>query len=262
MRYHNFQTEDRVENKGGAKLLVCLLTIISLTLLLAGCQGNNLQKDSLTEIKIAILQVYSTGLMVAADRSDTIDPGTNCFTKAGLKPILIKRSKGPEVVDALLGGSAEVGTLAVTPQALQAVQGNQLVAFSTIQTADKDIKVIGHRSSGINGGSSLKGKKVGYVGGTYGEIFLSRYLTKHGLNKSNVSLVSAPPAQLRDLFTSKNLDAIVLWEPFIQDILRDSKKMISSLMLIRQYIQVKSIYLPDLLFCRKIQKMLKNSLRL
>jgi hypothetical protein len=113
MRYHNFQTEDRVENKGGAKLLVCLLTIISLTLLLAGCQGNNLQKDSLTEIKIAILQVYSTGLMVAADRSDTIDPGTNCFTKAGLKPILIKRSKGPEVVDALLGGSAEVGTLAV-----------------------------------------------------------------------------------------------------------------------------------------------------
>ena len=114
-----------------------------------------------------------------------------------------------------------MGTLAITPQAFQTLQGTKLVVFATIQTADKDIKVIGHRAAGINSGSSLKGKRIGYVGGTYGEIFLSRYLIKHGLQKSDVSLTSAPPAQLRDLFISKSLDALILWEPFIQDILRD-----------------------------------------
>jgi sulfonate transport system substrate-binding protein len=200
-----------------------ILILIVGNSILSGCRYSapENQKSSLTEIKLAILNVYSTGLIVAADRSTEIDPNINCFANAGLKPIIIKRSKGPEVVDALLGNSAEVGTLAVTPQALQAVQGNQLVAFSTIQTTDKDIKVIGHRSAGIKSGSSLKGKKVGYVGGTYGEIFLSRYLAKHRLKKSDVSLVTSSPAQLRDLFVSNSLDALVLWEPFIQDILNN-----------------------------------------
>jgi ABC-type nitrate/sulfonate/bicarbonate transport system substrate-binding protein len=196
------------------------LVIIAVNCIFSGCRyaiPEN-QKSSLTEIKLAVLNVYSTGSIVAADRSTEIDPNVNCFAQAGLKPIITKRSKGPEVVDALLGGSAEVGTLAVTPQALQAVQGNQLVAFSTIQTTDKDIKVIGHKSAGIKSGSSLKGKRIGYVGGTYGEIFLSRYLAKYGLKKSDVSLVSSSPAQLRESFVSNSLDALVLWEPFIQDI--------------------------------------------
>jgi ABC-type nitrate/sulfonate/bicarbonate transport system substrate-binding protein len=199
------------------------LVLVLLSFILSGCRNPDPKKGDapLTEIKLAVLQVYSAGLLITADRSSEIDGNVNCFAEAGLKPIIIKRSKGPEVVDALLGGAAEVGTLAVTPQAMQAVQGNQLVAFTTIQTADKDIKVIGHRSFGIKSGSSLKGKKVGYVGGTYGEIFLSRYLTKHGLKKSDVLLTSAPPAQLRDLLISKSLDAVVLWEPFIQDILRN-----------------------------------------
>jgi sulfonate transport system substrate-binding protein len=162
-----------------------------------------------------------TGLLVAADRSTKIDENTDCFAQADLNTVIVKRSKGPEVVDALLGGSVEVGTLAITPQAFQALQGNRLVVFATIQTADKDIKVIGHSAAGITHGSSLKGKRIGYVGGTYGEIFLSRYLLKHGIKKNDASLTSAPPAQLRDLFISRSLDAIILWEPFIQDILRD-----------------------------------------
>ncbi len=145
----------------------------------------------------------------------------NCFAQAGLKPIIIKRSKGPEIVDSLVGGSAEIGTLAITPQALQVLQGIDLTVFATIQTTDRDIKVVGHRSSGIDSGASLKGKRVGYVGGTFGEIFLSRYLAKHGLDKSDISLVSSGPAQLRDLFLSKSLDAIIIWEPIIQDILND-----------------------------------------
>lgn len=114
-----------------------------------------------------------------------------------------------------------MGTLAITPQVLQALQGKTLAVFATIQTTDQDIKVVGHRSAGIDSGASLKGKRVGYVGGTFGEIFLSRYLDKHGLSESDVSLTSAGPPQLRDLFLSKSLDAIIIWEPIIQDILKD-----------------------------------------
>jgi sulfonate transport system substrate-binding protein len=190
---------------------------------LTGCRQDNQnnKKDDLKEIKLAVFQLYTSGVVIAADRSSDIDPNIHCFTEAGLKPVIIKRSKGPEIVDALSSQSAEIGTLAITPQALQAVQGNKLVNLTTIQTTHKDIKVIGRKSTGTTLGKSLKGKKIGYVGGTFGEIFLSRYLIKYGLKKTDVKLVSAGPAQLRDLFISKSLDAIILWEPFVQDILND-----------------------------------------
>lgn len=190
---------------------------------LTGCRQDNQvnKKGDLKEIKLAVFQLYTSGVVIAADRSSEIDPNVHCFTEAGLKPTIIKRSKGPEIVDALTSQSAEIGTLAITPQALQAVQGNKFVNLTTIQTTHKDIKVVGRKSTGVTSGKSLKGKKVGYVGGTFGEIFLSRYLIKYGLKKTDVNLVTAGPAQLRDLFISKSVDAIILWEPFIQDILND-----------------------------------------
>jgi ABC-type nitrate/sulfonate/bicarbonate transport system substrate-binding protein len=190
--------------------------------LLSGCQLVSKEDNKpLVDIKLAVFQLYASGIVIAADQSAKIDPNVNCFAEAGLRPTLIRRSKGPEIVDALIGGSAEIGTLAVTPQVLQALQGNKLVTFATMQTTNKDIKVIGWRPAGINSGASLKGKRVGYVGGTFGEIFLSRYLDKYGLSRSDISLSSAGPAQLRDLFISKSVDAIIIWEPFVQDLLRD-----------------------------------------
>lgn len=203
-------------------LKYCWTVFTVIAFLLSSCTSTKQgEKESLTEVKLAIFQLYASGVVIAADQSTQIDPNVNCFAEVGLKPTIIKRSKGPEIVDALVGGSAEIGTLAITPQALQALQGNKLTVFATTQTTHKDIKVVGHRSSEVISGLSLKGKRVGYVGGTFGEIFLSRYLNKYKLKRSEIVLTSAGPAQLRDLFISKSLDAIVIWEPFIQDILRD-----------------------------------------
>jgi len=171
--------------------------------------------------RLAAFQLYVSGLVVAADQSVKIIPDTDCFADANLDCTIIKRSKGPEVVDALVGGSADFGTLANTPVVLQALQKSDLVIFATIQTTDHDIKVVGHSTQGVDSGSSLKGKRIGFVGGTIGEIFLNRYFSKHGIDKSEVTLTSAGPAQLRDLFLSKSLDAIIIWEPIIQDILKD-----------------------------------------
>ena len=203
--------------------LVCIVGAIALFAALHPWdKGDDRRVDAESlDVRLAVFQLYVSALVVAADESEKIAPGTDCFADAGVKPVIIKRSKGPEIVDALVGGSADFGTLALTPQVLQALQGSDFVIFATIQTTDHDISVVGRRSAGVTSGASLKGKRVGFVGGTYGEIFLNRYLEKHGLDRSAISLTSAGPAQLRDLFLGKSLDAIIIWEPIVQDILAD-----------------------------------------
>ena len=207
------------KNKNGITFrYFCMILILSLSLL--SCTKKVENKSSLKPIKLAAFQLYVSGLVVASNLNIS-DTGSNCFEQAELSYEIIKRSKGPEIVDALVGGSADFGTLANTPVVLQVMQGSELVIFATIQTTNHDIKVIGHRNNGINSPESLKGKRIGFVGGTIGEIFLDRYLEKYNVDKSSVVLTSAGPAQLRDLFLNKSLDGIVIWEPIIQDILRD-----------------------------------------
>jgi ABC-type nitrate/sulfonate/bicarbonate transport system substrate-binding protein len=206
-----------------AKLWIFLCTLVMFVFIIStSCTKKSEQAMSeKPEARLAAFQLYVSGLVVAADESKKIIQEVDCFAEANLGCTIIKRSKGPEIVDALVGGSADFGTLANTPVVLQALQGSDLVIFATIQTTDHDIKVVGHETLGVIEGSSLKGKRIGFVGGTIGEIFLNRYLTKHGIDKSEVTLTSAGPAQLRDLFLSKSVDAIIIWEPIIQDILKD-----------------------------------------
>lgn len=202
------------------KVFTLVLSCLVIILTSIKC-GQEKEPEKLPKPNFVVFQLFYSAIIVAADQSKEFNPAIDCFSDAGLNPTIIKRSKGPEIVDALVSGSADFGTLANTPLVFQALQGSDFVIFATIHSSDHDIKVVGHKNAGIESGASLQGKRVGYVGGTFGEIFLNRYLAKHGLDKDDISLISAGPAQLRDLFLNKSLDTIIVWEPFIQDILND-----------------------------------------
>ena len=174
--------------------------------------------NSTLKPSIAVFQLYVAAPFVAAIDSQSIGDSRDIFKDVGLEPTILKQAKGPDIVNSLQSGSADFGTLAITPIALQAAQGNEFRIFATIQTTSSDIKVLCNASKGITDASKLSGHVVGYVGGTFGEIFLDRYLAKHKLTRSDVNLVAAAPAQLRDGFLAGSLDAVVIWEPFAQDI--------------------------------------------
>ena len=193
------------------------ILLIALIILINGCNSSRSTKP----INFAAFELYMSGLVVTASEMKDDASKKNCMEENNFNCTLFKRAKGPDMVDVIIGGSADFGTLANTPVVFQGLQNNTIVIFATIMTTNKDIKVLGHKSAGINSGEDLKGKKVGYVGGTIGEIFLDRYLEKHDLNKEDINLTSGGPAQLRDYFLTKELDAIILWEPAVQDIMLD-----------------------------------------
>ena len=208
--------------RGVPRLVPSAVTVLGVAVLSA-CGASAPEAPSSTRAAtLTAFQLYHSAPVVAASESPEILPHVNCVADAGLDDLtIIRRSRGPEIVDALVGGSADFGTLALTPVVFQLLQDSQFVIFATLMTTDHDIKVVGRRSAGVASGGDLAGKRLGYVGGTFGEIFLDRYLEKHGLAKSDLSLTTAGPAQLRDLFLSESLDALVIWEPVVQDILLD-----------------------------------------
>jgi NitT/TauT family transport system substrate-binding protein len=193
--------------------------LLASALLFTGCTKTGDNDGTKVQVRVAVLNHILATSFVAASLPNA--QGRTCFDEAGVSPIIYKRSKGPEIVDALVSDSVDMGTLAVTPQALQIAQGTRLVTFATYQTSDLDIKFVARKSTGITSPPLVRGKRLGYVGGTYGEIFLDRYLQKYKIPKTEVTLTSGAPAVLRDLFLNGSLDAIIVWEPTIQDLIRD-----------------------------------------
>ncbi len=126
---------------------------------------------------------------------------------------------GPDVVTALRGAgptSADAGGIAVTPVVTMIGAGDQPVVLATTLTSNSQAKLITFQGLGIlKDPATLKGKRIGVVKNTIGEIYLSRLLHKGGLNDTDVTIVNGRPADLRSLLVRGDIDAAVIWDPFI-----------------------------------------------
>ncbi|MBF0384299.1 MAG: ABC transporter substrate-binding protein [Candidatus Omnitrophica bacterium] len=65
----------------------------------------------------------------------------------------------------------------------------------------------------INNIFDLKGKKVGLVRDDVGEMFISYVFNENGLSLNDISSVPTSPEEIVKLFTEKEVDAVVTWEP-------------------------------------------------
>ena len=100
--------------------------------------------------------------------------------------------------------------------------GEHPVVLATTMVSTEDVRLLYFTGAGIGADpATLKGKRVGLVKNTVGDIYLSRLLAKAGLNQSDVSVVHARPADLKSLLLSGELDAATLWDPFVTQPIRE-----------------------------------------
>jgi ABC-type nitrate/sulfonate/bicarbonate transport system substrate-binding protein len=140
---------------------------------------------------------------------------TNILELNGLQGEMIMFSFGPAVNEALVGGSIDVGFIGDMPSVSLAVAnapttvvGRQSVFRGSILATPK---------SGIHSLSDLKGKKV------YGPVGSSIYLAavsmleKAGLKPgTDVEMVHMGFADLSDAIKSGKVDAVFVWDPWIE----------------------------------------------
>jgi len=181
-----------------AAILVCILAVAVL-FFLALRQPST--PDSLS-LAINSTALASTPVFVAADQHP-----------AGLR--ITEFSSGRSALDALLGGQADLATVAETPVVTASLARPDIRLILTI--AESQYRIVARRSAGISSLQGLKGKRVGTIIGASPEYFLSAILQRNGMSEADVSITNYQPADLVTAITKRGVDAIAIWEPQAQD---------------------------------------------
>jgi ABC-type nitrate/sulfonate/bicarbonate transport system substrate-binding protein len=138
---------------------------------------------------------------------------------------------GPDVVTSLKTQSqdgADVGDIAVTPVVSMIGSGGEPVVLATMLTSDEQTKLMAFSNSGITEDpKTLKGKRIGVVKNTNGDVYLWRLLKKGNLSASDVQLVVGRPAELNRYLIHGDIDAAVLWDPFVVQAQREYKVLLT-----------------------------------
>jgi sulfonate transport system substrate-binding protein len=121
---------------------------------------------------------------------------------------------GPQLLEALNAGRVDIGTVGETPPIFAQAGGAQLVYIAGRKPSKGENQaIVVQKDSPIKKVSDLKGKKVVFQKGSSAHYVLLRALKEAGLKFSDIQAVSLTPAEARDAFIQKKIDAWVIWDP-------------------------------------------------
>lgn len=145
------------------------------------------------------------------------------FKKKGInaKPF----STGIETVQALIGGATDVATLAEMPFMLASLKRDDLRIVAVISTA-KSLGMVVDSDKGIENVSDLAGKSVGFPKGTSAQYVYETLLDSYDV-KDKVKAVNLTPPNLQSSINRGDVDAIVVWQPFLEKIIQSNPERFS-----------------------------------
>lgn len=71
-------------------------------------------------------------------------------------------------------------------------------------------------------------KKIGLKKNSQADFFFQRYLVYNDLPRDGFDIIETEPVDMREKLSNKELDGIVVWEPFVYDILNTSETALKS----------------------------------
>jgi ABC-type nitrate/sulfonate/bicarbonate transport system substrate-binding protein len=154
-------------------------------------------------LKVGLLRNPVAGLIAIAE-----DKGW--FREAGvqLSPVLFAGAGGPKLVQAMGGGSVDLGTVSATAALLALASGAVQLQIVSIATDPVPAFVV-LSAPEIRTVPDLKGKRVSTSAGTGLHYFLARALGKFGMSLRDVEFVNLPVGDAQAAFLAGRVDAVV-----------------------------------------------------
>ncbi len=124
-----------------------------------------------------------------------------------------KFQTGKSVMDALISGDIEVGTLVdVNVSYLNfTVNPIRIIASLGDRLADS---IYFKKELGINAPKDLIAKKIGYVPASTSHIFLARFLEVNNINWQDIKPIALQPAGMEAALKNNFVDAVSIWQPW------------------------------------------------
>ncbi|WP_328760454.1 ABC transporter substrate-binding protein [Geomonas azotofigens] len=183
------------------------MLVLILCLLAGGCQS---PVQHQTGPPVPLRLAYSTQHDCALVH---IAVARGFFRDEGLKVEAHSFGYGKEALQAVLEGKADLATVAQTPVAFAALQGQKLSVLASIFTSNNNHAIIADRKSGVLRPGDLKGRRIGFTPGTTTHMFLSSFLIANGMSIEDVVPVPLTPELMRDSLLSGRVDAVCTWSP-------------------------------------------------
>jgi sulfonate transport system substrate-binding protein len=127
----------------------------------------------------------------------------------------IEFGAGPALLEAMRGGSVDVGYVGETPPVFAQAGGVSFVYLATDPPAPRAEAIVVARDSPIRKLADLRGRKVALNRGSNVHYLLVRALESEHLNLGDIDLLYLAPADARSAFESGQVDAWVIWDPFL-----------------------------------------------
>jgi sulfonate transport system substrate-binding protein len=207
-----------MKNKYKQKWWVAFILIFSL--LLGGCSSKvTSNKEESPSVKKGGTKVINIGYQKFGTLNVLKAKGS---LEKSLKPLgyQVKWTEfpgGPQLLEALNVGSLDFGHTGEAPPIFAQAAGAPLVYFADSAANPKAEAILVPKDSPIKSVKDLKGKKVALNKGSNVHYLLVKSLEKAGLKYEDIETRFLPPSDARAAFESGNVDAWVIWDPFLAD---------------------------------------------
>jgi len=122
---------------------------------------------------------------------------------------------GPQLLEALNAGSIDFGATGAPPPVFAQAAGINFYYVGAVKVPVNGEAIIVPQGSSITSVSQLKGKRIALQKGSSSNFQLLALLQKAGLSFSDITPAYLAPADARAAFTNDNVDAWVIWEPYL-----------------------------------------------
>jgi len=144
------------------------------------------------------------------------------FEKAGLAPTYLKFDAGPGMIGAAQSGSIDVASLGSVPFLIGLSQGLQWVLIGINPEGAYTEGLVARKDSGISTPADLRGKRIGFSAGSTAHHGIVVLLRQHGLRPDQVTLLPLSPAEQLAALAKKEIDAAMVWEPWMQRMVHEA----------------------------------------
>jgi aliphatic sulfonates family ABC transporter substrate-binding protein len=138
------------------------------------------------------------------------------FEKAGLAPTYVKFVAGAPMIEAAKNKGIDVASLGTVPFLVGLSQGLDWVMIGINLEGAYIVGIVARKDSGIDTFADLKGKRIGVFKGSTTHYGLMMTLRQHGIRPDQVTLLHMSPAEQLAALANKDIDAAMVWEPWMQ----------------------------------------------
>ncbi|QGQ45335.1 sulfonate ABC transporter substrate-binding protein [Metabacillus sediminilitoris] len=177
----------------------------------SGAEQNVLEENNEKTIHIGY-QKFGTLNILKANKS--LD---EALEKVGYSVKWTEFPAGPQLLEALNVGSVDFGHTGEAPPIFAQAADAPLVYFANEPSNPKGEAIIVQENSPIKNIKDLKGKKIGLNKGSNVHYLLVKALEKEGIKYEEIETAFLPPADARAAFEKGDIDAWVIWDPFLAD---------------------------------------------